>query len=43
MGEACASGSAQWVASDRRQPDDHVAVGFAGAAQGTEPVNDADI
>ena len=29
--------------SDRRQPQDHVAVALAGAMQGAEPVNDADI
>ena len=43
MGRACPSGSVQWVASDRRQSDDHVAVALAFAAHGGEPVNDAHI
>jgi hypothetical protein len=30
MGRACASGPVQWVTSDRRQPQDHVAVALAG-------------
>jgi hypothetical protein len=31
------------LVSDRRQPDDHVAIALALAAQGAQPVNDADI
>jgi hypothetical protein len=33
MRRACPSGSVQWVACGRRQPDDHVAEALAGAAQ----------
>ena len=29
-GEACASGHVQWPVSDRRQPQDHVAIALAG-------------
>jgi hypothetical protein len=40
MVRACASELFKSVVSDRRQPDDHVAVALARAAQGGELVDD---